>query len=112
MSIAKSYKNRSAEWAVEVLNDVVEAELLSLPKDMQARFLRMSELQKSFEPQRSGLPQVRPMGEKLWEMRLTGRDGGIGRAIYTAAAGRRLVVLHAFVKTTQKTPAPCDRLGA
>jgi phage-related protein len=36
-------------------------------------------------------------------MRLTGRDG-IGRAIYTAAAGRRLVVLHAFVKKTQKTP--------
>ena len=27
-----------AEWAVEVLNDLVEAELLSLPKDMQARF--------------------------------------------------------------------------
>ena len=36
-------------------------------------------------------------------MRLTGRDG-IGRAIYTTVAGRRLVVLHAFVKKTQKTP--------
>jgi hypothetical protein len=32
------------EWAVEVLNDLVEAELLSLPKDMRARFLRISEL--------------------------------------------------------------------
>ena len=28
----------------------------------------------------------------------------IGRAIYTAASGRRLIVLHAFVKKTQKTP--------
>jgi phage-related protein len=46
---------------------------------------------------------VRPLGEKLWEMRLSGKEG-IGRAIYTAAAGRRLVVLHAFVKKTQKTP--------
>ena len=35
-------------------------------------------------------------------MRLGGRDG-IGRAIYAATAGRRLVVLHAFVKKTQKT---------
>jgi phage-related protein len=87
----------------EVLNDVVEAELLSLPKDMQARFLRISELLKSFGPQRVGLAHVRPLGEKLWEMRLSGRKG-IGRAIYTAAAGRRLIVLHAFVKKTQKTP--------
>ena len=29
---------------------------------------------------------------------------GIGRAIYTAGVGRRLIVLHAFVKKTQKTP--------
>lgn len=91
------------EWAVEVLNDLVGGELLSLPKDMQARFLRISELLESFGPQRVGLPHVRPLGEKLWEMRLSGREG-IGRAIYTVAAGRRLVVLHAFVKKTQKTP--------
>jgi hypothetical protein len=57
----------------------VEAELLSLPKDMQARFLRISELLESFGPQRVGLPHVRPLGEKLWEMRLTGRDGIGGR---------------------------------
>lgn len=47
--------------------------------------------------------RVRPLGEKLWEMRLTGREG-IGRAIYTAVPGRRLIVLHVFVKKTQKTP--------
>ena len=81
----------------------MEAELLALPKDMQARFLRISELLESFGPQRLGLPHVRPLGRKLWEMRFTGKDG-IGRAIYTAAAERRLVVLHAFVKKTQKTP--------
>ena len=99
-----------AEWAVEVLNDVVEAELLSLPKDMQARFLRISELLESFGPHSVGLPHVRPLGEKLWEMRLTGRDG-IGRVIYTEAAGRRLVVLHAFVKKTQKTPRKAMNLA-
>jgi phage-related protein len=49
------------------------------------------------------MPHVRPIGEKLWEMRMIGREG-IGRAIYTATAGKRLVVLHAFVKKTQKTP--------
>src|SRR5712692_6619467 len=61
-------------------------------------------------PQRVGLPHVRPLGDKLWEMRLRGRDG-IGRAIYTAAGGRRWVVLHAFVKKTQKTPRSAINLA-
>ncbi len=92
-----------AEWAIEVLNQTVEAELLALPKDMQARFLRISELLEGFGPQHVGMPHVRALGDKLWEMRLMGSTG-IGRAIYTAASGRRLIVLHAFVKKTQKTP--------
>jgi phage-related protein len=92
-----------ATWSVEVLNAAVESELFALPKDMQARFLRISELLESFGPQQVGMPHVRPLGEKLWEMRLTG-SAGIGRAIYTAASGQRLVVLHAFIKKTEKTP--------
>ena len=92
-----------AAWAAELLNETVEAELMALPKDMQARFLRISELLQSFGPLHVGMPHVRPLGEKMWEMRLTGA-AGIGRAIYSAASGHRLVVLHAFVKKTQKTP--------
>jgi phage-related protein len=34
---------------------------------------------------------------------MRGRDG-IARAIYMAVHGRRLVILHAFEKKTQKTP--------
>jgi len=92
-----------ADWSVETLDKMVEAELLALPKDMQARFLRISELLESFGPQHVRMPHARPLVEKLWEMRLTGA-AGIGRVIYTAASGRRLIVLHAFVKKTQKTP--------
>jgi phage-related protein len=90
-------------WSVEVLSPAVERELLALPKDMQARFLRISELLQNFGPQQVRMPYVRPLGDKLWEMRLSGRSG-IGRAIYAAAPGQRLVVLHAFVKKTQETP--------
>ena len=36
-------------------------------------------------------------------MRLKGRDG-IARAVYVARTGQRLVVLHVFIKKTQKTP--------
>jgi phage-related protein len=36
-------------------------------------------------------------------MRMQGRDG-IARAVYVAMSGRRLLVLHVFVKKTQTTP--------
>ena len=53
--------------------------------------------------QKVGLPHVRPLEGKLWEMRMSGKDG-IARAAYVAASGKRLIVLHVFVKKTQKTP--------
>lgn len=40
---------------------------------------------------------------RLWEMRLTGRDG-IARALYLTATGKRVVIVRAFRKKTQKTP--------
>jgi len=53
--------------------------------------------------ERVGQPEVRHLKDKLWEMRLTGRDG-IARALYVTAVGQRVVVVRAFVKKTQKTP--------
>ena len=50
-----------------------------------------------------GEPHVKQLRGKLWEMRMSGRDG-IARSIYVAATGRRVIVLHTFVKKTQKTP--------
>ena len=89
-------------WTV-TLHPLAESELLALPKDMQARFLRIAEMLEEFGPQQVGMPHVRPLEHKLWEMRITGRDG-ISRAVYAAVQGRRLLVLHVFTKKTQTTP--------
>lgn len=70
---------------------------------MQARFLRIAEMLEQFGPHQVGMPHVRPLVDKLWEMRLTGRDG-ISRAVYASVHGRRLLVLHVFIKKTQATP--------
>ncbi|MDN5871382.1 MAG: type II toxin-antitoxin system RelE/ParE family toxin [Nitrococcus sp.] len=40
---------------------------------------------------------------KRWEIRARSADG-IASAIYLTAAGQRVVIVHAFVKKTQKTP--------
>jgi len=39
-----------AGWVVQVLDGAVEAELLALPKEIKARFLRISELPETFGP--------------------------------------------------------------
>lgn len=89
-------------WTV-TLHPLAEPELKALPADMQARFLRVAELLEDFGPQGVGLPHIRPLEGKLWEIRMKGRDG-IARAVYAAVQGRRLLVLHVFVKKTQTTP--------
>jgi phage-related protein len=89
-------------WTV-TLTPEAETELLGMPADIQARFLRIAELLESFGPHKVGMPHVRALEGKLWEMRMKGRDG-IARAIYVARSGRNLVVLHVFVKKTQTTP--------
>jgi phage-related protein len=89
-------------WTVD-LDPAAEAELLAMPRDIRARFLHVAELLEAFGPRQVGMPHVRHLEGKLWEMRLTGRDG-IARAVYVARTGQRLTVLHVFIKKTQKTP--------
>ena len=91
-----------SRWTVELI-EAAERELRALPADLQARFLHVAELLEEVGPQKVGMPLVRPLEAKLWEMRLRGRDG-IARAIYFAATGRRLVVVRIFAKKTQATP--------
>jgi phage-related protein len=91
-------------WVVEALNPVVRAEIDALPGDMKAKFLRIVEMIQTSGLERMREPYVKHLEDKLWEMRMTGRDG-ISRAIYVTASGRRAIVLRVFIKKTQKTPA-------
>ena len=90
-------------WTVETLNATVDAEIAGLPKDMQAAFMRLAERIEAVGLERTGQPHVKHLQDKLWEMRFSGRDG-IARAIYVTAVGRRVIVVHVFVKKSQKTP--------
>ena len=90
-------------WTVEFFNAAVMAEIEALPVDMRTRLGRLVALIQ--EMGFGALPRdsVKHLEDKLWELRVTGRDG-ISRAIYVTASGRRVVILRAFVKKTQKTP--------
>ena len=89
-------------WSVEYLPAAAE-ERAALPVDMRARLARMTDVigQNGI----ANLPRdwVKHLGDMLWELRVTGKDG-IARAIYVTATGQRVVIVRIFVKKTQKTP--------
>ncbi|MCF8165656.1 MAG: type II toxin-antitoxin system RelE/ParE family toxin [Rhodoferax sp.] len=90
-------------WTVHALNNTVDDELEALPVDIRSKFVRISGLLEQFGPQNVGMPHIRSLGDKFWEIRVSGR-GGIARGIYLYAKGKKIIVLHVFIKKTQKTP--------
>jgi len=50
-----------------------------------------------------GMPLCRPIGAGLWEVRSNLSSNRISRILFCATKGR-MILLHAFIKKTQKTP--------
>ena len=50
-----------------------------------------------------GMPLVRSVGRELWEVRSTLPQGRIARVLF-CATGEQMVLLHGFIKKSQKTP--------
>lgn len=50
-----------------------------------------------------GLPLVKSLGRELWEVRSSLTRGRIARVIFCVVEGQ-MILLHAFIKKTQKTP--------
>jgi phage-related protein len=90
------------KWSIVVHPKAVN-ELNQLPVDMQAKLTRLLELIQQIGPLTLREPQVKKLEDKLWEMRFSGRDG-ISRVIYVTLTQKRIGLLHAFIKKTQKTP--------
>jgi len=88
---------------VVFLDEQVSAEFARLAADLKASFLRISRLIEGHGLERVHEPYVKHLEGPLWEIRMKGRDG-IARAAYVTASGRRVVVVHVFMKKTQKTP--------
>ena len=85
------------------MNGMVEEEFHALPVDLKASILRIATLIRENGLEKTGMPYVRHLQDKLWEMRGKGKDG-IARSIYVAVAGHRVVIVRSFVKKTQQTP--------
>lgn len=97
-------------WILTFVNATAQREVEDLPFDLRNAFQRLA-----LSVEASGLvvlraPNSKPMGDGLWELRFSGKTG-IARSIYVTASGKRVVVLHSFVKKTQKTPASAMKIA-
>ncbi|MDH5330571.1 MAG: type II toxin-antitoxin system RelE/ParE family toxin [Aquincola sp.] len=89
-------------YEIEYFHPRVLAEIEAWPVDVLADYAHLVELLIEYGPNLR-LPHSRAMGDGLFELRPRGRSG-IGRAFYCFLVGKRVVVVHAFVKKTQQTP--------
>ena len=89
-------------WKITFFNQKVEAETLVFPAGVLANFLHILEMIEEFGPA-LGKPHTAPMGDGLFEIRAKGKEG-IGRAFFCTVKGKEIIILHSFVKKTQRTP--------
>ncbi len=87
---------------IAFFNKKVESETLSFPAGILANLIHIMDLIEQFGPA-LGKPHTSPMGSGLFEIRAKGKEG-IGRSLFCSVAGNEIVILHSFIKKTQKTP--------
>ncbi len=90
------------DYAIQYFDESVQEEILALPDTLAARYVVLTRRMVAIGPN-LGEPHTKAFGDGLFELRLKGAEG-IARVFYCALIGKRIVVLHSFVKKTQKTP--------
>ncbi|MFU8838615.1 MAG: type II toxin-antitoxin system RelE/ParE family toxin [Thiohalomonadaceae bacterium] len=88
-------------WVIHFYAGTEEA-ILAMPPKLQARTIRLLELMEQHGAN-LGTPHTEAMGDGLFELRAKAPEG-IARALYCYQKGKNIVILHAFVKKSQKTP--------
>jgi phage-related protein len=91
-----------ASWNIAFFSQRLESEILALSAGFVARFLHYAERMETYGPD-LGMPHTRAMGDGLFELRIKAAEG-IARVFYCTVVNRRIVMLHHFVKKSDKTP--------
>lgn len=81
--------------------DVLE-QIFDLPISLQARYIALTQRMIEYGPH-LGLPHTDSFGGGLFELRLKGVEG-IARVFFCTVVEREIVMLHSFIKKSQKTP--------
>lgn len=89
-------------WQIKYYNENLEEEILSLPDGLLARYLRLTDLMLEFGAN-LGLPHTKSIESGLFELRVKSKEG-IARIFFCLKVGKKIIMLHSFIKKSQKTP--------
>ena len=90
------------DYTITYYSEALQDEILALPDTLAARYIVLTRRMIALGPN-LGEPHTKAFGEGLFELRLKGAEG-IARVFYCTLVGRRIVMLHGFVKKSAKTP--------
>ncbi len=89
-------------YTIRYYSSEVLEQIFILPVSLQARYIALTQRMIEYGPH-LGLPHTDSFGGGLFELRLKGLEG-IARVFFCTLVGREIVILHSFVKKSQKTP--------
>ena len=90
------------DFTITYYSEIVQDDIFALPETLAARYLVLTRRMVSIGPN-LGEPHSKAFGNGLFELRLKGAEG-IARVFYCTQIGRRIVMLHSFIKKSNKTP--------
>lgn len=91
-----------SKYTITYYSAKVQTDILELPKTITAKYFSYIDLMQEYGAN-LGMPHTKAMGDGLFELRLKGAEG-IARVFYCVIINRQIVMLHSFVKKTDKTP--------
>jgi len=90
------------DYAISYYSAAVQEEILALPDSLAARYIVLTRRMVALGPN-LGEPHTKAFGDGLFELRLKGAEG-IARVFFCTLIGRRIFMLHCFVKKSERTP--------
>jgi len=89
-------------WQIHYYNDKLIRWIDRMPLGMRAYYARLTEKMMVFGPN-LGMPFTRSLSNGLFELRIKAKEG-ISRIFYCTIKKNKIVLLHGFIKKTQKAP--------
>ena len=89
-------------YSIIYFSQEVQEDIMNLPVTLQARYIGLTDRMIEYGPN-LGLPHTDAFGGGLFELRLKGAEG-IARVFFCKMIEQKIVMLHSFIKKTQKTP--------
>ena len=90
------------DYTIAYYSETVQEQILELPDTLAARYVVLSRRMIALGPN-LGEPHTTAFGDGLFELRLKGAEG-IARVFFCTLVGKRIVMLHSFIKKSDRTP--------